>query len=114
MGSPFLSVLSEEPGLCLQIVLLRLPQGGKKKISRLADHGITGLVPLQDGDGPVNLSYKTRVLFLIVHNKQLLHMDEYCMAPAEAGKMGARRVRPAKDQGLWKIGAAAVALCRPV
>ena len=53
--------------LLRDVVLLRLSEGGEKDLPRAADEVRVGVELLQNGDGPVDLSHKIRVLFLVIH-----------------------------------------------
>lgn len=79
-GKPLLSIV-----LCLlHIVLFRFMQGGYKQFPCLLNNGISRRIMLQNGDGPVNLTNKARILFLIIHNKQLLQFG--CIVPVDDGR----------------------------
>ena len=47
---------------------LRLLEGGQQQVPRPPDDGVAGGIVLQDGNGTVDLTYKIRIFFLIIHN----------------------------------------------
>ena len=48
-------------------MFLRLMQGGQEQLAGFPDNKVAGFKLLQNGDRPVDLAYKARVFFLVIH-----------------------------------------------